>query len=95
MADWPTKPMRVTQPPPNASRSPQETAWLEHLARIVNALSSSGKTAERPTPTTADRPGFFLYPGRPCFDTSLGTHEKPIWRNADNSGWVDATGSAV
>ena len=32
------------------------------------------------------------WPGYAAFDLTLG---KPIWRNAANSGWVDATGSAV
>jgi hypothetical protein len=33
-----------------------------------------------------------LLPGLSFFDTTLG---KPIWRNAANSAWVDATGATV
>jgi hypothetical protein len=42
--------------------------------------------------TTANRPVGNLHSGQPYFDTTLG---KPIWRNAANSGWIDATGTAV
>ena len=31
-------------------------------------------------------------PGMQVFDT---VNNKPVWRNATNSGWVDATGTAV
>lgn len=41
--------------------------------------------------TTADRPTFCV-PGQMYFDTDLN---KPIWRNGDNNGWVDATGASV
>ena len=41
---------------------------------------------------TSDRPDSFARPGLQYFDTTLN---KPIWRNAANSGWVDATGSSV
>lgn len=47
-------------------------------------LITSGATAQRPTTGT--------YIGQPFFDTTLN---KPIWRNKDNNGWVDATGAAV
>lgn len=42
--------------------------------------------------TTAARPGSTAVIGMQYFDTTLN---KPIWRNANNSGWVDATGTAV
>jgi hypothetical protein len=42
--------------------------------------------------TTANRPTTQLFVGRQYFDTDLN---KPIWRNAANSGWVDATGATV
>lgn len=41
-------------------------------------------------PTNA-RPAGSL-PGMQYFDTTLN---KPVWRNAANTGWVDATGSAA
>lgn len=57
------------------------------VAQVVAALTFSGTTAQRPTK--------FLWAGRPYFDTSLGAAGKPIWRNKDNTGWIDATGAAV
>lgn len=42
--------------------------------------------------TTAERPSAAAVPGMHYFDTTLN---KPIWRNAANTGWVDATGTAV
>jgi hypothetical protein len=42
--------------------------------------------------TTAKRPTSGLFAGMPTFDTTLN---KPIWRNAASTGWVDATGGAV
>lgn len=42
--------------------------------------------------TTAGRPTAGNFAGRMVFDSTLG---KPIWRNAANSAWVDATGTAV
>lgn len=42
-----------------------------------------------------DRPVTGLYAGRMYFDASLGVNGKPIWRNKDNTGWIDATGAIV
>lgn len=42
--------------------------------------------------TTASRPNSAAVAGMQYFDTTLN---KPIWRNAANSGWVDATGTSV
>lgn len=56
-------------------------------AKWINENSQSGTTAQRPTER--------LYAGRHYFDTSLGAKGKPIWRNKDNDGWVDASGSSV
>lgn len=64
--------------------SPPSVPWLSQLARIVNASVSSG--------TTANRPVRFLYPFRPYGDTTLGI---PIWRNAANTAWVNASGTTV
>lgn len=52
--------------------------------KVSVPLITSGTTAQRPTTGT--------YVGQPFFDTTLN---KPIWRNKDNNGWVDATGAAV
>jgi hypothetical protein len=69
--------VRLNQPPASLSNRPENMAWLEQLARIVNSRIVSGTAAERPTE--------FLYPFRPYGDTTLG---KPLWRNADNTGWL-------
>lgn len=42
--------------------------------------------------TTAARPSSTAVIGMQYFDTTLN---KPIWRNATNSGWVDAAGTSV
>ena len=42
-------------------------------------------------PTSA-RPATGLATGRMYFDTTLN---KPIWRNASNTGWTDYSGAAV
>lgn len=42
--------------------------------------------------TTAARPTTGLIVGQEYFDTTLG---RPIWRNAGNTAWVDATGATV
>ena len=42
--------------------------------------------------TTSERPNSAAVVGMQYFDTTLN---KPIWRNAANSGWVDSTGTAV
>lgn len=70
--------VRLTPPPASLGKTPEELAWLEQLARIVNASVSSGTTAERPTA--------FLFPGRPYYDT---TQDRPLWRNAANTAWLD------
>jgi hypothetical protein len=76
--------VRLTQPPATLGKTPEEMAWLEQLARIVNASVGSGTTANRPTE--------FLYPGRPYFDTDLGANGKPIFVKKGGSGWVTADG---
>jgi hypothetical protein len=55
--------------------------WRE-VGDVIRVLS--GATAARPSSTAVI--------GMQYFDTTLN---KPIWRNANNSGWVDATGTAV
>jgi hypothetical protein len=45
--------------------------------------------------TTAQRPTTGLYPGLRYMDTTLAAAGKPIYRNATNTGWVDATGTAA
>lgn len=57
------------------------SVWTE-VGDAVRALSGS----------TANRPFSTAFAGMIYFDTTLN---KPIWRNAANNGWVDATGAAV
>lgn len=79
--------VKLTPPPASLGQTPEEKAWLAQLARIVGASVSSGTTAERPTA--------FLFEGRPYFDTDLVAGAgKPIYRNADNTGWVETIGTS-
>lgn len=55
------------------------TGWIELTDNYVVPLV-----------TTANRPNTFALPGMMIFDSTLN---KPLWRNAANTGWVDATGS--
>lgn len=55
--------------------------WRE-VGDVIRVLSG---------PTTA-RPSSTAIAGMQYFDTTLN---KPIWRNAANTGWVDATGATV
>jgi hypothetical protein len=57
---------------------------LDLLQHGCSIAPLSGSTAQRPTSGT--------HPGLRYFDSTIG---KPIFRNAANSGWVDATGGAV
>jgi hypothetical protein len=41
---------------------------------------------------TSGRPTLNLLPGQPWFDSTLGI---PIWRNASNTGWINASGTSV
>lgn len=59
----------------------------EHLPEEIKkklGVIDYGPTSERPTTN--------LQCGMIFFDTTLN---KPIWRNKDNNGWVDATGTSV
>ena len=76
--------VELTQPPGTLTKTPIERGWIEQLARIVNALVLSG--------TTAQRPITFLFPFRPYGDKTLGI---PIWRNADNTAWINSAGTVV
>jgi|TARA_R110000744_G_scaffold181964_1_gene301155 hypothetical protein len=60
------------------------TRWMSNSGRLLNALASSGTTANRPTS--------FLFNGRTYFDTTL---DQPIWYITSTPGWVDATGTGA
>lgn len=59
-------------------------SWLQQAYQILFNAQFVNTTANRPTTK--------LYAGQQYFDSTLG---KPIWRNAANTGWVDATGTPV
>lgn len=78
--------MDLTSPPPQDS--PAFAVWLSKLRLLVNdQVALVGTTAQRPTTGN--------YARRPYMDTTLAAAGKMIWRNATNTGWVDATGAAV
>ena len=66
---------------------------MNAVAPTSNAAMSDGRSARlacragQVKGTTAG-----LAPGLCIFDTTLG---KPVWRNAANNGWVDATGTGA
>jgi hypothetical protein len=83
----------IGQPPTNQIADQQGNVtpgWQPMFSaaiQILQALTLSGTTANRPTK--------FIWVGRPYFDTTIG---KPIWAKswaAGTTSWVDATGGAV
>lgn len=58
----------------------------------ANIWREVGDVVRNLSGTTDSRPNSAAVVGMQYFDTTLN---KPIWRNATNSGWVDATGAAV
>jgi hypothetical protein len=58
----------------------------------LSILLAAGFTIAIGVNTTANRPTGGLSPGLPFFDSTLGI---PIWRNATNTGWVNASGATV
>jgi hypothetical protein len=73
---------------PNANNQSVVDPSVWPLALLMDA----GFTLAPPVGTTTARPLAGLYPAYFYFDSTLG---KPIWRNATNTGWVDATGTAA
>jgi hypothetical protein len=70
---------------PNANG--EVTVDAKHAADLIRA----GFAVESGVGATAARPAV-APPGTPFFDTTLN---KPVWRNAAGTGWVDATGTAA
>lgn len=58
----------------------------------ANIWREVGDVVRNLSGATDSRPNSAAVVGMQYFDTTLN---KPIWRNATNSGWVDATGTAV
>lgn len=56
-----------------------QTGWVETSDNSV-------------TPIVSTRPNLYAVPGMTVIDSVLG---RPIWRNAANTGWIDATGATV
>lgn len=74
---------------------PKIAQWMNDTkGRIeANASSNLNSVMRRLSGVTGDRPGLQSgMVGIMYFDTTLG---KPVWVNADSSGWVDATGTPV
>ena len=62
-------------------------SWFSDAFNFMQALTSSGTTANRPTK--------FIWTGRTYYDTTLN---KPIWVKSMTGAtvnWVDATGTGV
>lgn len=62
------------------------------IKTATNAWREVGDAPRSYSGTTAERPNSAAVTGMQYFDTTLN---KPIWRNAANTGWVDATGATV
>ncbi|MCE0438247.1 hypothetical protein LVW23_22415 [Klebsiella pneumoniae] len=62
------------------------------IKTAANIWREMGDVVRNFSGTTANRPSSAAVAGMQYFDTTLN---KPIWRNAANTGWVDATGASV
>lgn len=60
--------------------------------RLLPQLLQLGFTFAPAVGATSARPTVATYPGQKYFDTTLGY---PVWRNAANSGWINASGTSV
>ena len=94
----------------NATNIAQNVNNISDVAKAVNGLNreiEEAKTNDKQitygtlkermdsfqiATITANRPTLDTFSGMCVFDLDLN---KPIWRNKDNNGWVDATGQAV
>lgn len=80
----------IGQPPQTDVDSKLGQGWMQWFSdayTILNAVTLSGTTAQRPTK--------LLWAGRPYFDKSLGANGRPIWVNKLGTGWVFADGTAA
>ncbi|AGY48456.1 hypothetical protein Spock_56 [Bacillus phage Spock] len=75
-------------------KTPDGNGAVTGFVQSVNGSNpdAAGKVSVQLITSGATRPTTGTYIGQPFFDTTLN---KPIWRNKDNNGWVDATGAAV
>jgi len=71
---------------------PDATGMINVPTALISAAVAAGCVIPHDSGTTASRPNTNLSPGQFYFDATLN---KPIWRNAANSGWIDATGTAA
>lgn len=78
----------------NNTLLPDANGKITGVVQSVNGTNpdATGKVTVQLITSGAARPTASTYVGQPFFDTTLN---KPIWRNKDNNGWVDATGAAV
>jgi len=75
-------------------KTPDANGAVTGFVQSINGSNpdAAGKVTVQLITSGATRPTTGTYIGQPFFDTTLN---KPIWRNKDNNGWVDATGAAV
>lgn len=72
---------------------PDATGMLDIGTALADPFLAAGFMAlPENAGATASRPTTGFSPGLMFFDTTLN---KPIWRNAANTGWIDATGASV
>lgn len=77
-----------------SSVTPNADGTVDALPAQVGQLIALGFSSVDDTEvdSTTGRPTTNLVVGQMIFDVTLG---KPIWRNAANTGWVDATGASA
>lgn len=77
---------------PNGKYSADKDGLVDVPDKDLTNVLKAGAVTVGDYGTTAARPTTNLHTGQTYFDTTLN---KPIWRNAANTGWVDATGAGV
>ena len=59
---------------------------------LLSEFTAQGWTIQDAAGTTGERPTTGTYPGMSWFDTTL---DRPVWRDAQNSGWIFGDGSSA
>ena len=84
-------PANVTRGTPALTPNANNQVTVDTNQVPLQILLDAGFTYAPTVCTTAGR-SVTPCPGQPIFDSTLG---KPVWRNAANTNWVDATGATV
>jgi hypothetical protein len=79
---------------------PSRNGWMTWFSRVTSICNDvlqggGGGGVSHDQDSGNTRPTTGLYPGRPFFDTSLGTNGQKIFVGADGVGWVDGLGLPV